>query len=120
MPQAIFETPYRPVLRLEIARTLVDWQRGLMWRRYLEPGTGMLFVYPREAHLTVWMKNTYISLDIIFISHDLRVVDVYADAEPLSAQTIQSLAPARYVLEVNAGFARQFGVVPGACVTLSA
>src|SRR5271154_3547733 len=113
MSLAIFDTPSRPMIELEIARTPLEWQHGLMFRRSLPPQVGMLFIYPRPAHLTAWMKNTYLSLDIFFIDQEFRIVDVHESAVPLSTRTIHSRAVAKYMLETNAGFARRYGVSPG-------
>lgn len=116
MPLAIFDNG--PVVQLEIARTPAELSRGLMCRTKLAPNAGMLFVYPAEGYWHAWMRNTYISLDMIFLSQDLRVVDVVANTVPLSEDLIESGAPARFMLEVNGGYARRNGIGPWTRVRL--
>lgn len=87
--------------------------RGLMYRRRLEADSGMLFVYPVESNRTFWMKNTYIPLDMVFIGDNRRVVGVVEHAKPLSLERLGVDRPSRFVVEVNAGFARRHGIRPG-------
>lgn len=98
---------------VEIADTTAERSRGLMYRDTLADGWGMLFVYPDEAERSFWMKNTYIPLDMIFISDAARVVNVVHHAEPHSEALYSSSGPARYVLEVNAGTAEAVGIEAG-------
>jgi hypothetical protein len=98
---------------VEIANTEPDRQRGLMFRRNLGEREGMLFLFDQQEIITMWMKNTYISLDMIFINDERLVVDVARNAEPLSLDVIASKAPAKWVLELNAGSADRFGIRPG-------
>jgi len=98
---------------VEIADTTAERSRGLMYRDTLADGWGMLFVYPDEAKRSFWMKNTYIPLDMIFISDAGRVVNVVHDTEPQSESLYSSSGPARYVLEVNAGTAESVGIEAG-------
>lgn len=100
-------------VRVELAVTPAQRQRGLMHRRSLPRDAGMLFVFPRMEHQSFWMDNTYIPLDMIFIDDDLRVVGVVEDAEPLTEDAREVEGDSRYVLEVNAGFARRHGIGPG-------
>ena len=90
----------------EIADDKEEMMKGLMFREKLEKNAGMLFIFEDEAYQSFWMKNTLIPLDIIFIDNDLKIADVkYADPckkEPCAVYT--SSKPAKYVLEVNAGF----------------
>lgn len=93
--------------------------RGLMFVRNLPTFTAMLFIY-READIrSMWMKNTYIPLDILFIEKDGSVVSAAENTEPLSLESIQSTAPAIAVLEVNAGLVDQLQIGPGSRVLLS-
>ena len=78
--------------------------------RKLPDTTGMLFVYPYEARLSMWMKNTFIPLDILFIRADRTVSSVAYDTEPQSLQSIKALEPVRYVLELNAGVADKLSI----------
>jgi len=98
---------------IERAATREEQERGLMFRRHLAEGTGMLFLFEGEAYRTFWMKNTVISLDIIFLNGSWKVVDVYPFAQPLSEKNITSKFPAQYVLEVNAGEADRCGIQIG-------
>lgn len=103
---------------LELATTPAQRERGLMFRQKMADGWGMLFVYPAEGARAFWMKNTYIPLDMIFIGGDGQVVDVVRGAEPETQKLRRSDAPARYVLEVEAGVADQKGIAPGAVMEL--
>jgi uncharacterized membrane protein (UPF0127 family) len=101
-------------VKVEIAREEPERQRGLMFRQKLEAGRGMVFLFERPQGLKFWMKNTYIPLDMIFISADKRVVYVEENAEPL---TLTNRGPAdedsQFVLEVPGGWARAHGVERG-------
>ena len=103
---------------LEVADTDATRSRGLMYRRDLPEGHGMLFVFDDESDHTFWMKNTLIPLDMIFIARDGRVVGVHADATPFSTATIGVGRPSRFVLEVPGGWAARHGVATGATVEL--
>jgi uncharacterized membrane protein (UPF0127 family) len=101
------------VFSVEMAQTDAERERGLMYRRFMPPDRGMLFDFKREQPVMFWMKNTYISLDMIFISSAGVVTSIAADAEPLSERLIPSGGPCYGVLEVNAGVAASIGVKPG-------
>ncbi len=98
---------------VELANTEESRSRGLMYRRSLEPDRGMLFDMGGDGPATFWMENTYVSLDIVFIDRAGRVVNVAADAQPMSRALIQSAGPVRFVLEVKAGTAARIGLKPG-------
>jgi uncharacterized membrane protein (UPF0127 family) len=102
--------------RVEVARTGEEQARGLMFRTAMGPDEGMLFPYEQPRVLSFWMKNTVLSLDLIFIGPDRRVVNVAANAVPYSEESILSDAPAIAVLELNAGRAAELGIVAGAKV----
>ena len=87
-------------------------RRGLMFVRDLPERRGMLFVYETEAFLSMWMKNTFIPLDILFVRADLTIASIAEDTEPQSLRSIQATEPVRYVLELNAGTSRQLGIRP--------
>jgi len=93
-----------------IAETTEQRNRGLMHVRSLPETTGMLFLYDFDAHLSMWMKNTYISLDILFVRADGTVSSIAHDTEPLSLISIAALEPVRYVLELNAGVAEKLSI----------
>ena len=99
---------------VEIAQKHVDRMRGLMYRKEMSDGAGMLFIFEETQRLQFWMKNTCISLDMIFIAEDGTIVSIEENTPTLS---IKSFGPkrcsAKFVLEVNAGWARKNGVKPG-------
>ncbi|HRK95741.1 MAG TPA: DUF192 domain-containing protein [Rhodospirillales bacterium] len=99
--------------RVELARTPAELAQGLQHRRQLPPDAGMLFDFGPERIVTMWMKNTHIPLDMLFIKADGTVGDIAQDTEPFSLETIASRVPVRAVLEVNAGTAERLGVRPG-------
>jgi uncharacterized protein len=101
------------VFTVEIADTNAARERGLMYRRDLPEGRGMLFDFFKDQPVGFWMKNTYIPLDMIFIRSDGRIVSIAENAEPLSERVIPSAAPVRAVLEVKGGTARRLGIQPG-------
>ncbi len=98
--------------RLDIYLAMNNEQRarGLMHVRSLPQTTGMLFVYESDGYLSIWMKNTYIPLDIVFARADGSVSSIEYDAEPLSLRSMQALEPVRYVLELNAGVAKRLSI----------
>lgn len=98
---------------VEVMRTDADRARGLMFRRYLPADRGMLFLFDREQIVAMWMKNTYIPLDMVFVGRDGRVVSIAADAEPMSEAVVSSGGPASAVVELNAGAAVRMGLKPG-------
>ncbi len=98
---------------VEVMRTDRQRERGLMYRRFLPPDRGMLFDFGTERPIMMWMKNTFISLDMIFIGRTGKVVGLAENAEPLSEKIIPSGAPAYGVLEVNAGTIANIGVKIG-------
>ena len=102
--------------RVEVARTPQEQSRGLMFRTEMEADEGMLFPYQQPQMLSFWMRNTVLSLDLIFIGPDRRVINVAANAVPYSEESIPSDAPAIAVLELNAGRAEALGIVPGSKV----
>jgi uncharacterized protein len=99
--------------QVEIADDDATRERGLMNRRYMAPDRGMLFEFDREAPVSFWMKNTYIPLDMIFISPAGVVTNVVANAEPLSERIIPSGPPCAAVLELNGGAAAAIGLKVG-------
>jgi uncharacterized membrane protein (UPF0127 family) len=96
-----------------LARSDPQRSRGLMFVRSLPRFTAMLFWFPQGQAPAMWMRNTYIPLDMLFIDEDGRVVHVAADAEPHSLRTIDSPRPSRYVLEINGGLAEALGLRAG-------
>jgi uncharacterized protein len=101
------------IFSVEMASTEDEKQKGLMYRRELADGKGMLFDFSPEQQISMWMKNTYISLDMIFIRADGRILRIAENTEPESTAIISSGGLARGVLEVPAGTARKYGIAPG-------
>lgn len=97
-------------LQIEVVESEEAQARGLMGRRSMPPGTGMLFIYDAPKDQSFWMKNTPLPLDIIFIGADSSVVNIVKRTKPLSTATIESTSPAQYVLEVRAGLTDRLGV----------
>jgi len=98
---------------VEIADTEAAREKGLMYRRSLPEGTGMLFDFHQDQEVAFWMQNTYIPLDMIFIRGDGRILRIAENTEPMSTRQIPSGGPVRAVLEVIAGTARKLGIAPG-------
>ena len=106
-------------VRVEVADTPAARARGLMHRTTLAADAGMLFVFPRADRFGFWMKDTPLALDMIFIGEDQRVVDVARDARPFTTIRHVPDAPARFVLEVHAGFSDAHGITTGDRVSFS-
>lgn len=91
-------------LDLELSQTSYEVTRGLMHRREMEENQGMLFEFKDEQNRAFWMKNTILSLDIIYLKADGRIDSHYEFTQPLSEKSLPSNGPSKYVLEVNAGY----------------
>ncbi|MDB5616182.1 DUF192 domain-containing protein [Tardiphaga sp.] len=98
---------------VEIAKTEKERETGLMYRKELADGRGMLFDFSPEQQVSMWMKNTFLSLDMIFIGSDGRILRIAENTEPQSLRIISSGGPAKGVLEVIAGTAKKYGIAPG-------
>jgi len=98
---------------VEIADTRRQRAQGLQGRKSLPPGTGMLFDFKTEQPVSMWMKNTYISLDMLFIAADGTVTNIAHGTQPLSLEIIASGKPVKAVLEVMAGTAKILGIRKG-------
>jgi uncharacterized membrane protein (UPF0127 family) len=103
----------RHPFRVELARTEAQREQGLMFRRSMPADRGMLFDFKTPQSVMMWMKNTYIPLDMVFMGRDGRVTHIAANAEPLSETIIPSDGPAFAVLELNGGVAQQIGLKNG-------
>jgi uncharacterized membrane protein (UPF0127 family) len=114
-PAVILEPAGHPTaeVTVEIARTPRQIQRGLMYREHMPPDHGMLFLMGEERIQSFWMRNTLISLDMIFIGKDMTVAGVVANTEPLTDTSRRVDRPSYYVLEVNAGWAAAHHVTAG-------
>src|ERR1700751_3615176 len=101
------------VFSVELATTEQEKETGLMYRKELADGKGMLFDFSPEQEVAMWMKNNYVSLDMIFIRADGRILRISENPEPLSTKIIPSNGPVKGVLEVVAGTAQKYGIAPG-------
>lgn len=101
------------LFHVELAETPEQRARGLMYRRMLAPDAGMLFLFPERERPTMWMANTWLPLDMLFVAADGRIADIFANTVPRSRLTISSPHPARMVLELGGGTARRLGIAPG-------
>jgi uncharacterized membrane protein (UPF0127 family) len=100
-------------LNVEVAVTLEQREQGLMGRESLAPDAGMLFVFEEERVASMWMHDTRIPLDMLFLASDGRVVKIAARVKPMSDDVISSERPVRGVLELSAGSAERLGIAPG-------
>lgn len=106
---------------VEIADTSEKQALGLMFRDSMPADEGMIFIFPNEAPRSFWMKNTRIPLDIMYFDKNLKLVSISADTPPCRVSrcpSYPSVAPAQYVLELNAGMAARLGVGVGDTLTL--
>lgn len=101
---------------VDIAETDAERQRGLMRQRSLGYDRGMFFIFDSVDKGGMWMKNTPLPLDIIFVSPDSQIINIVRRTTPFSEETIEPKAPRKYVVEVRAGFADRYGVTDSARV----
>jgi uncharacterized protein len=100
-------------VEVEVADTPAKRARGLMYRNDLGENQGMLFLFPASVEQTFWMKNTPLSLDLIFIGSDMRIVGIVERATPFSTASLSVSAPSQFVLEVRGGFCQRNGIKAG-------
>ena len=114
-PEPLEIVTAKGVVALDVELALNDEQRarGLMYRPVIPPTYGMLFEFAQDHDVQFWMKNTYASLDILFITSDGRIRRIAENTTPLSTALIPSGGPVRFVLEIAAGGARRLGIAPG-------
>jgi uncharacterized membrane protein (UPF0127 family) len=103
-------------VEVEVVDTPESRQRGLMFRKQLAPMSGMLFLFERPEQHTFWMHNTLVPLDMVFIKSDWTVLGVVENATPLTDAPRSVPGESQYVLEVNAGFSRRYGLRAGTTV----
>ncbi len=105
----------KPIVKidLEIADTEYDRELGLMKRKSMEEKQGMLFIFPVEDEKSFWMRNTFISLDMIFVNSKKEIVTIHKNTKTLSDQSYPSSAPALYVIEVVGGFTDKYHIKEG-------
>ena len=112
-PLAIETAGGRVDFTVELAATPAQRQQGLMYRRKLARDAGMLFDYGRVQPVAMWMKNTFIPLDMLFIGEDGNIVRIAQRTVPHSLAVVASGDPVRAVLELKGGSAARFGIKPG-------
>jgi uncharacterized protein len=102
-------------IRLEVPLSIKEYNQGLMYRHYLAESSGMIFLFDGKATSkpTMWMKNTYISLDMIFIGPDYRIACILEHTQPLSLIPLSCEEPAIAVIELNAGEVSRFHLMKG-------
>lgn len=100
-------------ITIEIADNESEQSQGLMYRRSMADSCGMLFVFGAEEPRSFWMKNTHIPLDIIFADEGFRILNIVSGTVPFSEAPVPSSGPARYVVEVNAGYTAKYNIKPG-------
>ena len=103
--------PHR--FKVELAETPAQMTQGLMFRTSLAPDAGMLFDYKQPTAATMWMRNTLIPLDMLFVDAQGRIVNIHQRAVPQSLDVIAAAAPVRAVIELNGGTASRLGIAPG-------
>lgn len=103
----------RFLFQVEIADSGAERRRGLMYREHLDETHGMLFLYRPARRVSIWMKNTPLPLDILFIDADGRIARIERNAVPLSEKAMSSGVPVRAVLEINGGMAEFLGIAAG-------
>jgi uncharacterized membrane protein (UPF0127 family) len=100
-------------INIEVADTDPEREQGLMYRESMAENEGMLFLMGEETLQAFWMKNTIISLDILYADSDRRIVSIHKNCKPYSLDQIPSEIPATYVVEVNAGYSSKYGIEVG-------
>ena len=100
-------------INIEVAQTEEEISQGLMYRTSLGKQEGMLFIFEQSEMRSFWMKNTYIPLDILFVTSDYEIITIGHNTEPFSQASVTSTAEAQYVVEVNAGFCDKNGIKEG-------
>jgi uncharacterized membrane protein (UPF0127 family) len=98
---------------VEIAENDTERQKGLMFRPFLSDSVGMLFVFDEPSPQSFWMRNTMISLDIIYVGADKKIVSIQKKAKPYSEESLPSFGNAQYVVEVNGGYCDKYGIQVG-------
>ena len=100
-------------VKAKFADSKNEHAQGLMFIKEMPEDEGMLFIFEREEMRKMWMDNTFISLDMLFINSNLEIFNYAENTTPLSRDLVLSVFPAKYVLEVNAGFVKRHGIRAG-------
>lgn len=103
----------------EIVSTDEEKARGLMFRKDMAENNGMVFLFPHEDTQSFYMRNTLISLDILYVNAKMEIVDIYKNTEPLNETSLPSKAPAMYVVELNAGICDKYSIKEGDLIKMN-
>ena len=98
---------------IEIAEKSLERQQGLMYRKSMPDSVGMLFIFEREELQSFWMKDTYISLDILYVSEENEILTIYRNTKPHSEESLYSYKNSKYVVEVIGGFCDNYKIEEG-------
>lgn len=108
------QTPEEKIrLSYEVANTPEKQETGLMYRKKIPDDYGMIFIFPKSQIIYMWMKNTYIPLDMIFFDETGKITHTHQNAQPHDLSLISSEKPAKGVVEVNAGFIKKHKISVG-------
>lgn len=124
MPKIAIKTEGDKVeFSLEIAKTEAKREKGLMYRNSMKKDHGMLFIFDKPEVVNFWMKHTHIALDMVFIGEDFKIVHIEKHTEPcpetaLNCPLYSSEFPVKYVLEIDADLAREYGIMDGQSVEI--
>lgn len=105
-------------INAQIAEAENERMQGMMFRKSIRPDEGMLFIFERPEQRSFWMKNTFVSLDILYIDEDLKIITIHHRTEPLSVASIPSYGKAKYVVEVKGGFCNQYKLEEGDFISI--
>ena len=100
-------------LEIEIAADNATREQGLMFRKTMSENRGMLFIFEQSTEQNFWMKNTMISLDILYADSAMKIISIHQNTKPFSEDLIPSYLPAKYTIEVIAGYCSKFGIKEG-------
>lgn len=100
-------------IEMETAKTMEEHARGLMYRPEMPENQGMLFIFDEERYQSFYMRNTIISLDIIYVNANKEIVDIYKETKTMDETSLPSAAPAQFVVEINAGLCDKYGIANG-------
>tara|TARA_E500000331_G_C17010225_1_gene606049 strand:- start:416 stop:775 length:360 start_codon:yes stop_codon:yes gene_type:complete len=109
MYRKVVET-YTKTFKLKLADTEEEKRRGLMYVKQMIDYDGMLFIYDKEGYYSIWMKNTFMKLDILFLDSNFKVVDMYLSATPHSLETIRSKVLCKYIVELKQGLVDKYNI----------
>lgn len=115
LPEKVFSIIGRKdiILNLEIAEKKEDLKKGLSGRKFLKNNHGMLFDFKKETKASIWMKDTFISLDIMFLDKNFKVLAFYENTQPESLKIIKPNILCRYVIEIKGGFIEKYKIKIG-------